>query len=141
MNATQTDTFEEGEQTQTRPYHNYHADLEEPEEDFEREVIDKTEETPDRSEVSAREERLFKGTSKQESMSNSRRKEQSYLLVKHGTNAIISSTNPREEQPTSKAKSLLYDEGMTSRQTDGLTSGYVHPGLVQSDVDFTPSPT
>ena len=30
---------------------------------------------------------------------------------------------------------------MTSRRIDGLTSGYNHPGLVHSDVDFTPNPT
>ena len=54
-------------------------------------MIDGAEAIPDRSEVSAREEQLFKGTSKPETMSNSRMKEQSSLLVKQGMNAIMSS--------------------------------------------------
>ena len=42
------------------------------------------------------------GTSKSETKSNSRRKEQS-SLVKLGKNATMSSISPREEQPSSKA--------------------------------------
>ena len=34
----------------------------------------------------------------------------------------------------------MYDERMASLRTDGLSSGYEGPGLMHSDIDFTPSP-
>ena len=34
----------------------------------------------------------------------------------------------------------MYDERMASLRTDGKCSSYDHPGLVHSDMDFTPSP-
>ena len=34
----------------------------------------------------------------------------------------------------------MYDERMTSLRNDGLSSGYDGPGLMHSDMDFTPSP-
>ena len=34
----------------------------------------------------------------------------------------------------------MYDERMASLRTDGLSSGFEHPGLMHSDTDFTPSP-
>ena len=61
---TPTDPVEEGEQTLNRPDYHHHADLEEPGEDFEREEVQTTEKASERSEVEAREELLFKGTSK-----------------------------------------------------------------------------
>ena len=85
---------------------------------------------------------MFEGTSKSETKRNKRRKQQS-SLVKQGKNAMMSSISPSEEQPNSKAKknwTILYDERITSLRTDGLSSSYDHPGLVHSDVDFTPSP-
>ena len=56
---------------------------------------------------------------------------------------MVSSISPREEQPSSKARKsfkTMYDEHMASLQTDGLSSGFDHPGLLHSDTDFTPSP-
>ena len=56
---------------------------------------------------------------------------------------MMSNISPREEQPSSKAKKsfkTLYDERKKSLRTEGLSSSYDHPGLVHSDVDFTPSP-
>ena len=56
---------------------------------------------------------------------------------------MMSSISPRDEQPSSKAKGsfkTMYDEHMRSLQTDGLPSGYDGPGLMHSDMDFTPSP-
>ena len=50
-----TDPFEEGEQTLNRPDYHHHADLEEPEEDFERKEVQRTEEVSERSKVEARE--------------------------------------------------------------------------------------
>ena len=75
--ATETpmDLFEEGEQTLTRSDYHYHADLEEPGEDFGLEEVERTEEALERSEVEVREELLFKGTSKSETKSNRRRKD------------------------------------------------------------------
>ena len=57
---------------------------------------------------------------------------------------MMSSISPRDEQPSSKAKTsfkTMYDERMRSLQTDGLFSGYDGLGLMHSDVDFTPSPS
>ena len=88
------------------------------------------------------EELLFKGTSKSETKSNSRRKEQS-SLVKQGKDAMMSSISPREEQASSKTKrsfKTMYDERMRSFRADGLSSGYDGPRLIHSDMDFTPSP-
>ena len=56
---------------------------------------------------------------------------------------MLPSISPREEQPSSKAKKrfkTLYDERMRSLRTDGLSSGYYGPDLMQLDMDFTPSP-
>ena len=139
---TPMDPFEEGKQTLIRPDHHHREDPEEPGEEFEREETVETQETSEHSEVGVREELLFKGTSKSESKSNSRRKEQS-SLVKQGMNAMRSSISPREEQPIEKAKRSFktkYDERMTSLRTDGLPSGYDVPGLMHSESDFTPSP-
>ena len=116
---------------------------EEPGEEPEREETDETQETSERSEVGVGEELLFKGSSKSETKGKSRRKKQS-SLVKQGKNAMMSIISPREEQQSSKAKrsfKTMYDERMTSLQTDGLSSGYDGPGLMHSDMDFTPSPT
>ena len=57
---TPTDPSDEGEQTLTRLDYHYHADLEEPGEDLEREEVERTEEASERSEVKAREEMSFK---------------------------------------------------------------------------------
>ena len=56
---------------------------------------------------------------------------------------MMSSISHREEQPGSKAKRSLkttYDERRALLRTDGLSSGYDHPGLAHSDMDFIPSP-
>ena len=85
---------------------------------------------------------MFKGTSKSETKSNSLRKEQS-SLVKQGKNAIMSNISSRQEQPSSKAKrsfKTMHDERMTCLRIDGLSSGYDGPGLMHSDMDFTPGP-
>ena len=50
---------------------------------------------------------------------------------------------PREEQPSSEARKIfkaMYHERIKSLRTEGLSSGFDHPGLVHSDTDFTPSP-
>ena len=57
------DPFDEGERTLIRP------DFE-PNEDLEREEVERTEETSERSEVEPREEVLFKGMSKSETKSH-----------------------------------------------------------------------
>ena len=56
---------------------------------------------------------------------------------------MMSSINPREEQPSSEARKTfkaMYHERIKSLRTEGLFSGFDHPGLVHSDTDFTPSP-
>ena len=139
---TPLDPFEEGEQSLSRPDNHYHADLKEPGEDLEREKVGTTEEASERSEAEAREELLFKGMSRSETKSNKWRKEQP-SLVKQCKNAMMSSISPGEEQPNSKAKKswkTLYDGCRTSLRTEGVSSSYDHPGLVRSDVTFTPSP-
>ena len=68
--GTPTDPFEEGEQTLSRRDYHHHADLEEPNEDFGREEVERTEEASERSEVEPREELLFKGMAKSETKSN-----------------------------------------------------------------------
>ena len=131
---TPTDPFGEGKQTLII--------RDQPGEEFEREETDQTQETLERSEVVVREELLFKGMSKSETNRNSRRKEKSSLVMQ-GTNAMMSSISPREEQPISTWKrsfKTMYDERMTSLRTDGLSFGYVDPGLMHSDTGFTPSP-
>ena len=80
--------------------------------------------------------------SRSETKSNKWRKEH-FSLVKQGKNAMMSSISPGEEQPNSKAKKswkTLYDECITSLRIEGVSSSYDHPGLVRSDVTFTPSP-
>ena len=142
LSGTSRDPFEEGEQTLIRPKYHHHADLEEPGEDFGREEVEITQEVSERSEFEPREELFFKGTSKSETKSNRWRKEQS-SLVKQGKNAMMSSMSPWEEQLSSNAKKnfkTMYDECMRSLRTDGLSSGYDGLGLMNSDMDFTPSP-
>ena len=139
---TLTDRSEEGEQTQIRPDHYHREDLKEHGEKFERGETEKTQETSERSEVGLREELLFKGTSKSETKNNCWRKEQ-YSLVKQGKNVMMSSINPRQEQPSSKTKrsfKTMRDERKASLRTDGLFFGYDGLGLVHSDMDFIPSP-
>ena len=56
---------------------------------------------------------------------------------------MMSSISPRKEPPNSKTKrsfKTMHDERMTSLRNDGLSSGYDGPGLMHSDMDFTPSP-
>ena len=140
---TPTDPFEEGEQIPLRPDRHHHEGLEEPGDNFEHEGIEKPHRTAERSDANAGEELLFKGTSKLETKSNSRKKEQS-SLDKQGKNALMSSISPSIEQQSSKARKsfkTLYDKHMKSLRTDGLLSGFFdHPGRMHSDTDFTPSP-
>ena len=121
---TLVDPFDEGEQTLIRP------DFE-PSEDLEREEVERTEETSERSEVEPREEVLFKGMSKSETKSHRWRGEYSHSasthssLAKQSNNAMMSSISPSEEQTGSKAKKSwksLYVERMASLPTVGLTS-------------------
>ena len=139
---TLVDPFDEGEQTLIRP------DFE-PSEDLEREEVERTEETSERSEVEPREEVLFKGMSKSEAKSHRRRREYSHSANTHSSqakqsnNAMMSSISPSEEQPGSKAKKSwksLYDERMASLPTVGLTSSYDYPEITHPDVNFTPCP-
>ena len=102
-NVTPTESFEEGDQTLTRPDNRPQQDPQEPGEDLDREQTEKTQETSERSEVGVRKELLYKGTFKSETKINSRRKEQS-ILVKEGKNAMMSRIIPREEHSSSKAK-------------------------------------
>ena len=143
-NASETlvDPFDEGEQTLIRP------DFE-PSEDLEREEVERTEETSERSEVEPREEVLFKGMSKSETKSHRWRGEYSHSasthssLAKQSNNAMMSSISPSEEQPGSKAKKSwksLYDERMASLPTVGLTSSYDYPEITHPDVNFTSCP-
>ena len=109
--------FDEGEQTLNRP--DFEAG-----EDLEREEVERTEESSERSEVEPREEVLFRGMSKSETKSHKWRKEQS-SLVRLSKNAMMSSISRSEEQTGSKAKKSwksLYDERMASLQTEGLSS-------------------
>ena len=139
---TLVDPFDEGEQTLIRP------DFE-PSEDLEREEVERTEETSERSEVEPREEVLFKGMSKSETKSHRWRREYSHSANTHSSeakqsnNAMMSSISPSEEQPGSKAKKSwksLYDERMASLPTVGLTSSYDYPEITHPDVNFTPCP-
>ena len=139
---TLVDPFDEGERTLIRP------DFE-PSEDLEREEIERTEETSERSEVEPREEVLFKGRSKSETKSHRWRREYSLLpnthssLAKQSNNAMMSSISPSEEQPGSKAKKSwksLYDERMASLPTEGLSSSYDYAEITHPDVNFTPCP-
>ena len=139
---TLVDPFDEGEQTLIRP------DFE-PSEDLEREEVERTEETSERSEVEPREEVLFKGMSKSETKSHRWRGEYSHSasthssLAKQSNNAMMSSISPGEGQPGSKAKKnwkSLYDERMASLPTVGLTSSYDYPETSHPDVNFTPCP-
>ena len=140
---TLVDPFDEGERTLIRP------DFE-PSEDLEREEVERTEETSERSEVEPREEVLFKGMSKSETKSHRWRRENSHSANTHSSlanqsnNAMMSSISPSEEQPGSKAKkswkSLYDDERMASLRTEGLTSSYDYPKITRPDVNFTPCP-
>ena len=139
---TLVDPFDEGEQTLIRP------DFE-PSEDLEREEVERTEETSERSEVEPREEVLFKGMSKSETKSHRWRGEYSHSasthssLAKQSNNAMMSSISPSEEQTGSKAKKSwksLYDERMASLPTVGLTSSDEYPEIIHPDVNFTPCP-
>ena len=126
VSETLVDPFDEGERTLIRP------DFE-PSEDLEREEVERTEETSERSEVEPREEVLYKGMSKSETKSHRWRRENSHSanthssLAKQSNNAMMSSISPSEEQPGSKAKKSwksLYDERMASLRTEGLSSSY-----------------
>ena len=139
---TLVDPFDEEEQTLIRP------DFE-PSENLEREEVERTEETSERSEVEPRKEVLFKGMSKSETKSHRWRGEYSHSastqssLAKQSNNAMMSSISPGEEQPGSKAKKSwksLYDERMASLPTVGLTSSYDYPETSHPDVNFTPCP-
>ena len=139
---TLVDPFDEGERTLIRP------DFE-PSEDLEREEVERTEETSDRSEVEPREEVLFKGMSKSETKSHRWRREYSHSakthssLAKQSNNAMMPSISPSEEQPGSKARKSwksLYDERMASLRTEGLSSSYDYPEITHPDVNFTPCP-
>ena len=139
---TLVDPFDEEEQTLIRP------DFE-PSEDLEREEVERTEETSERSEVEPREEVLFKGMSISETKSHRWRGEYSHSasthssLAKQSNNAMMSSISPSEEQPGSKAKKSwksLYDKRMASLPTVGLTSSYDYPETSHPDVNFTPCP-
>ena len=140
---TLVDPFDEGEQTLIR------LDFE-PSEDLEREEVERTEETSERSEIEPREEVLFKGMPKSETKSHRWRGEYSHSasthssLAKQSNNAMMSSISPSEEQPGSKAKKSwksLYDEHMASLPTVGLTSNYDYPEIAHPDVNFTPDNT
>ena len=137
------DPFDEGERTLIRP------DFE-PSEDLEREEVERTEETSERSEVEPREEVLFKGMSKLETKSHRWRRENSHSatithssLAKQSNNAMMSSISPSEEQLGSKAKKSwksLYDERTALLRTEGLSSSYDYPEITHPDVNFTPCP-
>ena len=139
---TLVDPFDEGEQTLIRP------DFE-PSDDLEREEVERTEETSERSEVEPREEVLFKGMSKSEPKSHRWRGEYSLSasnhssLAKQSNNAMMSSISPSEEQTGSKAKKSwksLYDERMASLPTVGLSSSDDYPEITHPDVNFTLCP-
>ena len=139
---TLVEPFDEGERTLIRP------DFE-PSEDLEREEVERTEETSERSEVEPREEVLFKGMSKSETKSHRWRREYSHSanthssLAKQSNNAMMSSISPSEEQPGSKAKKSwksLYDERMAPLRIEGLSSSYDYPEMTHPDVNFTPCP-
>ena len=142
MNVTPTEPFEEGEQTLIRPDRHHQKDPQESGDDLEREGVEKPRRNSERSKADSGEEPFFKGTTRLETKSKNRRKGQS-SLVKQGKNAMMSSISPREEQLSSKARksfNAMYDERMASLRTDGLSSGFDHPGLMHSDTDFTPNP-
>ena len=132
--------FDEGERTLIRP------DFE-PNEDFEREEVERTEKASECSEVEPRGEVLFRGMSKSEATSHKWRKEPSHptnthsSLAKQNKNAMLSSISPRTNG--SKAKTSwksLYDERMASLQTVGLSSSYDHLKITHPDENNTPCP-
>ena len=120
-NVTPTDPFDEGEQTQIRPDHHHHKDLEDPGEELEPEEIEETQETSERSEVGVREELLFKGTSKSKTISSEAGQE-------------CDDVEHKSERRATKVKNEK------KLRNDGLSSGYDGPGLMHSGIDFTPSP-
>ena len=139
---TRVDPFDEGERTLIRP------DFE-PSDDLEREEVERTEETSERSEAKPREEVFFRGMSNSETKSQRWRREFSHpanthsSLAKQSNNSMMSSISPSEEQPGSKAKKSwksLYDERMASLRTEDLSSGYDHPEITHPDVNFKPCP-
>ena len=92
---------------------------------------------------------LFREMSKLETKSHRWRREFSHpanthsSLAKQSNNAMMSSISPSEEQPGSKAKKSwksLYDERMASLRTEGLSSSYDHPEIMNPDVNFTSCP-
>ena len=136
------DPFDEGERTLIRP------DFD-PDEDLDREEVERTEETSERSEVGPREEVLYRGISKWETKSYRWRKEPSHptsthsSLAKQSNNTMMSSMIPGEEQTVSKAKKTWkssYDERMASLQAEGLSSSHDQPEITHPDVNFTPWP-
>ena len=140
VSGTLVDPFDEGERTLIRP------DLE-PDEDLEREEVERTEETSECSEVGPREEVLYRGMSKSETKSYRWRKKPSHPTSKHSSlakqsnNAMMSSRSPSEEQTVSKANKSwksLYDDRMASLQAEVLSSSYDHPETTHPDVNFTP---
>ena len=142
MWLTPIDPFEQGEQMLIRPNRHHHEDLEGSGGDFEPERMEETKKTSKSSETDTGEELLFKGTSRSETENSSRRMAQ-LSMAKQSKNAMMSSINPKEELSSSSTKKsfkTLYDEHMISLQTDGLTSGFDHLGLMHSDTDVTPSP-
>ena len=139
---TLVDPFDEGERTLIRP------DFE-PSDDLEREEVERTEETSERSEAKPREEVFFRGMLNSETKSQRWRREFSHpanthsSLAKQSNNSMMSSISPSEEQPGSKAKKSwksLYDERMASLRTEDLSSGYDHPEITHPDVNFKPCP-
>ena len=140
--GTLVDPFDERERPLIRP------DLE-PDEDLEREEVERTEEASERSEVGPREEVLYRGMSKSETKSYKWRKEPSYptsthsSLAKQSNNAMMSIISPSGEQAVSKAKrswKSLYDERMASLQAEVLSSSYDHPEITHPDGIFTTCP-
>ena len=119
----------------SQPDSHHHDNLEGPGDDFDRERVEGSKKTSERSETYAREEMSFKRTRRSETMGDSRRKQQS-SLDKQRKNAMMSSITPREEQSSSKAKNsfkTLDDERMTSLQAGELSSGFDHLGLIHSE--------
>ena len=87
---TLVDHFDEGERTLIRP------DFE-PSEDLEREEVERTDETSERSEVEPREEVLFRGMSKSETKSNRWRREFSHPANTHSSLAKQSNNEYKPE--------------------------------------------
>ena len=91
--GTLANPFDEGERTLIRP------DCE-PNEDLEREEVERTEEASERSEVEPREEVLFRGMSKSETKSHKWRKEPSHPTNTHSSLAKLFQTSFFEAKKT-----------------------------------------